>query len=118
MTIKMADQIRTTRASHRVLRAQVLPRGPVHQERAVVQGRADDLGDDHDAAGEQRGGEDEAQRPVQHAQSIPPLPDPGRWGDVGGQVGHDDVHFVDLQPGQVPDPVGDLAADLPGDVGH
>ena len=52
-----------------------------------MNGRADDLGDDHDAAGEQRGGEDEAQRPVQQRAVIPPLPDTGRRGDVSGQVG-------------------------------
>src|SRR6185369_764356 len=45
-----------------------------------------------------------------------PLPDPRRRGDVGGQIGHDDVDLIDLQPGQFRDPVADVAADLIGDL--
>src|ERR1700744_3616527 len=38
------------------------------------------------------------------------LVDP-RWrGDVGSEVGYDDVYLVDFQPGQVPDPVSNVAA--------
>src|SRR5450432_3496467 len=44
------------------------------------------------------------------------LPDSRGRGDIGGQVSDDDVDFVDFQPGQFPDPVADVAADLLGDV--
>src|ERR1039457_1463799 len=46
------------------------------------------------------------------------LPDARRRGDIGSQVSDDDVDFADVQPGQLPDPVADVAADLLGDVGN
>src|ERR1017187_4749441 len=44
------------------------------------------------------------------------LLDSWRRGDIGGQVSDNNVDFFDVQPGQLPDPVADVAADLLGDV--
>src|SRR5690348_5782950 len=95
----------------------VVPGGPVQQQRAAVEVEGGDLDHDDDAGRGQGRGEDEGQGAVEQAHSrFLPLPDPARRGDVGGQIGNGDVDFVDVQPGQLPDPVADVAADLPGDL--
>src|SRR5450759_3496921 len=44
------------------------------------------------------------------------LPDSRRRGYIGGKVSDNDVDFFDVQPGQLPDPVADVAANLRGDI--
>ena len=118
-TIRMADQTRTTWAFQRVLPAQRYQAGQCTTTGLAWTATAMTSTMTMTLAPARATARMRASGRLSRRICVPlPLPDSRRRGDIGGQVRDDDVDLIDIQPGQFPYPVTDVATDLPGDVGN
>ena len=119
MTIRMADQTRITSASQRVFRAQWYQVVQCTSSGLRCTANADDLDDDDDAGRDQGRGEDEGERPVEQAHRRF-LPYRTRGGGVMSVARSATTMWTSStsSPASSRDPVADVAADLPGDLGN